>query len=61
MIKWLNERVENVYKKYFGYDVSVFLLMVFEVMVLKWLFDVLRGELWVFVVLFLVGVREEME
>ena len=61
MTKWLNERVENVYKKHPGYDASAPPLMAFEATAPKRLPDALRGESWAFVALPLVGVREEME
>lgn len=61
MTKWLNERVETVYKKHPGYDANAPPLMAFEPTAPKRLPDALRGESWAFVALPLRGVREEME
>ena len=61
MTKWLDERVESVYKKHPGYDANAPPLMAFEPTAPKRLPDALRGESWAFVALPLVGVREEME
>ena len=61
MTKWLNERVETVYKKHPGYDANAPPLMAFEPTAPKRLPDALRGESWAFVALPLCGVREEME
>lgn len=60
MTKWLDERVESVYKKHPGYDANAPPLMAFEPTAPKRLPDALRGESWAFVALPLVGVREEM-
>lgn len=61
MTRWLDERLENVYKTHPGYDGSAAPMMGFETAAPRPLPDALRGESWAFVALPLVGVKEEAE
>ena len=61
LTKWLDWRVENVYKQHPGFDGQASPMMGFEASSPRPLPDALRGESWAFVALPLVGVREEIE
>ena len=61
LTKWLDWRVENVYKLHPGWDGAAAPMMGFEASAPRPLPDALRGESWAFVALPLVGVREEAE
>jgi len=59
LTKWLDWRIDNVYKQHPGYDGQTAPMMGFEMSSARPLPDALRGESWAFVALPLVAVREE--